>query len=99
MKVDINSLRKVSNELDRINTEILASLNIIKKEYREHLDEILNTNASKEYEEKMQEFVNKLCSSIDNNNQYYVNKLEEIANTYNGLNNEIRNNISSGDSK
>ena len=87
--VNVDSLKKVSNELVTINNEINNQLSYIKKEYETKLDEILNTNSSKLYKEKVIEFLNNIIIRTNTNNEYLISKLIEISDIYNNLNANI----------
>ena len=91
--VNVESLRRVSYELDNINSNIRENLSYIKNEYENRLDNILNTNASQEYKRKVIEYIDKMDKTISTNDEYLIKKLNDIANIYNNLNDEIRDSV------
>ena len=93
LNVNIDSLKKVSNELSIINKNIINYLSIIENEYNNDLDEILSTNASKQYKEKVMEYLDKTSKDINENNTYFVNKLDEIIQIYSELNGNIEERV------
>jgi hypothetical protein len=94
LMVDIDSLRRVSDEYESINNEMISSLERIRNEYSNNFDEIISTNASLIYKTKMIDYLEKMCMDINKNNKYYINKLLEIVDIYKELNNEIKESIS-----
>ncbi len=96
LNVNIDSLKKVSNDLSVINRNILNYLSVIENEYKNELDEILNTKASKEYKEKVIEYIDKTSNDLNNNNTYLINKLDDIVRIYSELDTDINVSVRGG---
>lgn len=93
LKVNIESLKKVREEFKLINENITSEIRYVDNAYVNNLDEILNTNTSQEYKNKIDTFFKKTSKNINGNNEYLINKLDEIIKLYSNLDEEIRKSV------
>ena len=92
LKVDINSLKDVSIEIDRHNKAILDILNDIARDFS-NLDECFDSKTAKDYKVVMEKCLNKTREIVTNRNEFLIGKLNEITEMYWELYDEVRKTV------
>ena len=92
LKVSMNSLKETCDELKIHNANITNNLEGIAKEFKKIVD-YFDSNASKEYQKIMEEYLTKTIEKVGNQNNYLVEKLNEIYNIYIELYGEVKQSI------
>ena len=94
LKVRIDSLKEVGEEIKLHNDTILENLNSIANTFS-GIDECFDSNAGRKYREMMSNMLNKTRDYIDTNNRYLIDKLNEINNEYWQLHENVSKSIGS----
>ena len=87
-KVSINSLEKVSKEIKIHHENIMTHFDDFNSEFSK-LSDSFNTNSASMYQSVMEQNITDIKKNINDNNQYIINKLNEISNVYSDLYAEI----------
>ncbi len=96
LKVDINSLKMASDELNKHNIVISDNLANLNKEFN-NIDEYFNTNTGIEYKELVSNYIKTTSEYINSKNNYLVDKLNNINDIYWQLYGEIKDDITGSD--
>ena len=96
LKVNINSLIKVSNEIKSHHTIIMENFDNFLNEF-ENLGDSYDTNTASIYLNLMEKGLSYTKAYIDENNKYIMDKLNEISNKYKELYDEVHGTINGGD--
>jgi len=92
LKVSMNSLKETSDALKAHNLNITNNLQAIMTEFK-RIEECFDSDASKEYQKVMNEYMKKTMEKVNSQNDYLVEKLNEINNMYLELYGEVKNSI------
>lgn len=92
LKVNINSLKDVSGEIEKHNQTILDNLKGIQTDFSS-LDECFDSKTAREYKEVMNKCLTKTNDYVSTRNEYLVNKLNEINELYWELYDEVKTSV------
>ena len=92
VKVNVPSIIDVGNQYNAHIKNILNTLSDILDSYNS-LEEILSTNASKEYQNRVIKFLNKSIDNIEQNRINFGDRINEITNLYTELYSDIKDSI------
>ena len=92
VKVNVASIIEVANEYNLHNKIILNTLSDILESFNS-LNEILDTRASKEYQERVIKYLNQTISTIEERRINYDSRFNEITNLYTELFNDVKESV------
>lgn len=92
LKVDINALKIVSDELKAHNDVIEENLLAIGREFA-GLKEYFNTKTGIQYQELMNKYLTETTNYINSKNGYLVDKFNQINSVYRELYDEVKKDV------